>query len=58
MTSEDMKQIAVVGAGLMGPDIAQTFGRAGNKVVLYDLSRQVLDEAMSRIQANLQELAD
>jgi 3-hydroxybutyryl-CoA dehydrogenase len=55
---KDIKRIAVVGAGLMGHSIAQTFGQAGKQVVLYDLSEQILRQAIDGIECNLRELAD
>lgn len=54
----DRKCIAVVGAGLMGHGIGQMFGQAGNKVVLCDLSEEILQQAINRIESNLHELAD
>jgi 3-hydroxyacyl-CoA dehydrogenase len=47
--------IAVVGAGVMGHSIVQTFGQAGKDVILYDLSEQILQQAIKRIESNLRE---
>lgn len=40
---------AVVGAGLMGAEIALVFALAGHDVLLNDLSEEALDRAMARI---------
>jgi 3-hydroxybutyryl-CoA dehydrogenase len=40
---------AVVGAGLMGAEIALVFALAGHDVLLSDLSDEVLDRAMTRL---------
>jgi 3-hydroxybutyryl-CoA dehydrogenase len=45
----DIKRIGVIGAGQMGAGIAQVAAEAGYDVRLSDVSRQVLDAAMSRI---------
>jgi len=50
---EDIKKIGVVGAGIMGHGIAQTFALAGYPVVLCDISRDILSRAMEQINRNL-----
>lgn len=57
MQAIDIKNIAVVGAGLMGHGIAQEFALGGYKVHLHDLYEDKLQEAKKRIHANLQMLA-
>ena len=48
-----MKRVAVVGAGLMGHGIAQTFARGGCSVKLYDINENVLRTSKERIRSNL-----
>ena len=43
------QRIGVVGAGLMGREIALVFALAGHEVVLLDQSQDALDEAMRRL---------
>jgi len=49
-----MSKIAVVGAGTMGHGIAQVFALAGFQVSLTDNDAQVLENAIPRIQANIE----
>src|SRR5512146_390397 len=51
-------RIAVIGAGLMGHGIAQVFALAGHEVTIYDTVMASLDNAKSRILANLKDLGD
>ena len=48
-----IKQVAVVGAGLMGHGIAQVFARGGCSVRLYDINESVLKTSKERIRSNL-----
>ncbi len=48
-----MNKIGVVGAGLMGAEIALVFSLAGAEVVLADRSEEALSSAMRRLQALL-----
>lgn len=48
-----IQHIAVIGAGLMGHGIAQEFAGAGFSVCLYDLTEEIVQQAMQRIQNNL-----
>jgi len=50
---EDISQIAVVGAGLMGHGIAQAFAQKGYPVNVYDMSKDILDQARDNIKSNL-----
>lgn len=52
-----VQNIAVIGAGLMGHGIAQEFAVAGFSVRLYDLTEEVLHQAILRIEGNLKLLA-
>ncbi len=53
MSVEQIKTVAVVGAGLMGHGIAQVFAQAGFKVLLNDVNKTILDNALSAIEADL-----
>lgn len=48
-----MDKIAVIGAGTMGAGIAQASALAGCRVVLYDISEDVLHKAITGIQASI-----
>ena len=53
-----MKTIAVVGAGFMGPGIAQVFAARGHSVRLYGRTEGKFDSARQRIRANIGLMAD
>lgn len=57
MKPEDVKKVAIVGAGVMGHSIAQVFAQAGIKVGLVDLNDEALDHAVRLIRNNLKTLA-
>jgi len=57
MRIEDIKCVAVIGAGLMGHGIAQEFALAGFDVRLYDTDSEKLRKAEESIQDNLAMLA-
>ena len=48
-----IKQIAVIGAGIMGHGFAQVFAQKGFPVFLYDIDKEILKRASLRIAANL-----
>jgi 3-hydroxybutyryl-CoA dehydrogenase len=50
----EIKQITVVGAGLMGHGIAQSFAQKTYPVTLYDLNDSILKRALSQIRSNLE----
>ena len=54
MTLDDIQQIAVIGAGLMGHGIAQEFAFAGYQVHLHDVNQAQVDAGIERIRDNLQ----
>ncbi len=54
MKLEDITDIAVIGAGIMGSGIAQGFAQAGFSVRLIDQAASALDGAHTQIQANLE----
>lgn len=43
MTTEQIKTVAVLGAGTMGNGIAHVFARAGYSVILRDVEQDFLD---------------
>jgi 3-hydroxybutyryl-CoA dehydrogenase len=53
MDCRDLKKVALIGSGTMGPGIAQTFARAGLEVFLVDLHDRVLERGMKQVRANL-----
>jgi len=54
MQLEQIKTVAVLGAGTMGNGIAHVFARAGFKVILRDVEQGFLDRAMETINKNLE----
>ena len=50
----EIKNIGVLGAGLMGHGIAQVFGLKGYRINLFDNDQRMLKSAPNRIQKNLQ----
>ena len=46
------QNIAVIGAGTMGAGIAGQIANAGQKVMLFDISKQATDSALERLQKN------
>ena len=53
MSVENIKTVAVLGAGTMGNGIAHVFARSGYKIILRDLEQRYLDRAMDSIAKNL-----
>lgn len=53
MKSEDIQNVAVIGAGLLGHGIAQEFAMAGYQVSMNDTSKENLDKAVENIKRNL-----
>lgn len=53
----EIRQVAVIGAGIMGHGIAQVCAQAGKKVVLIDSSPQVIGSARERVQNSLEMLS-
>jgi len=56
MAADEIRHIAVVGAGLMGHGIAQEFALAGYEVHLHSRREESLQTALKNIQANLERL--
>ena len=59
MTKElgDIKRIAVLGAGTMGPGIAQTFSMGGYEVAMWTRSEETREKAKKTLAANLETFA-
>src|ERR1700730_12823338 len=53
MKIEQIRTVAVLGAGTMGNGIAHVFARAGYKVILRDVEQRFLDRGMNMIAKNL-----
>ena len=54
---ENIKKVAVIGAGTMGHGIAQSFAYAGYQVSMMSRTRKTLDRAMSLIKSSLESMA-
>jgi 3-hydroxybutyryl-CoA dehydrogenase len=57
MQAEDIKNIAVIGAGLMGHGIAQIFASGNYDVRLLDVESELLSKALQDIRSNLSMMA-
>jgi 3-hydroxybutyryl-CoA dehydrogenase len=58
MNLDEIRRVAVIGAGLMGHGIAQECALAGYEVELNDLTDEKLHHALENIQINLKMLTD
>jgi len=56
MDGMEIKNITVLGSGIMGHGIAQISAMAGYNVVLRDIEQQFLDKAMEKIKWSLGKL--
>lgn len=54
---KSLENVSVIGGGLMGSGIAQVLAESGKRVTLVDLSNEVLEQAMERIQSSLERKA-
>ncbi len=54
----EIKNITIMGAGIMGPGIAEIMAIAGCKICLYDISTEALEKAKSALYKNLQVFAE
>jgi 3-hydroxybutyryl-CoA dehydrogenase len=54
MKLEDIKNITVLGSGIMGHGIAQSFLMGGYKVMLFDISEPILTTARAHVKKNLE----
>ena len=57
-TINDIKKIAVLGAGTMGPGIAQTFAIGGYDVTMWTRSESTREKAKASLKASLQTFAE
>lgn len=57
-TLADIKRVAVLGAGTMGPGIAQTFAMGGYQVVMWTRSESTMEKARTAIRASLLTFAE
>ncbi|MCR4441792.1 MAG: 3-hydroxyacyl-CoA dehydrogenase family protein [Peptococcaceae bacterium] len=55
---KDIEKVAVLGAGTMGPGIAQTFAMAGYDVSIYSRSEGTLKTAKTIVKTNLETFAE
>lgn len=53
MRLSQIKNISVIGAGIMGHGIGQTFALGGYDVILDDISDEILQKAIQQIRSNL-----
>ncbi len=56
MQTENIRKVAVVGAGTMGNGIAHVFAQTGHEVHLIDVSKSALERAVETIRKNLMRL--
>jgi len=55
MKIENIKQVAIIGAGAMGSQIAQLFSQVGGySVMIYDLNEELVNQGIRSIRENLQ----
>jgi len=55
---KEIKNVSVIGAGLMGHGIAQIFASRGYSVTLMDVDDEILSNAMEKIRSNLTLMAE
>jgi 3-hydroxybutyryl-CoA dehydrogenase len=58
MELQDIDHIGILGAGLMGPGIAQIFGVAGYHVNIFDRDPATLDSVKNRMASNFNPFID
>ena len=58
MQLQDIRNISVIGAGIMGHGIGLTYALGGYEVALNDISNMILGNAMSHIRDDLKTFAD
>jgi len=57
MKAEDVSNISVIGAGMIGPGIAQAFAAKNYQVCLLDIKEEILSKAVESIRSNLSMMA-
>jgi enoyl-CoA hydratase/3-hydroxyacyl-CoA dehydrogenase len=55
---DEIKKIAVIGAGVMGHGIAQVYAMAGYEVIVRDIKQEILEEARKRIEWSLGKMVE
>ncbi len=55
---DDVKKVAVFGAGTMGPGVAQLFAGAGYDVAMYSRKAETLEKAVAMVKANFTTLIE
>jgi 3-hydroxybutyryl-CoA dehydrogenase len=58
LKTEDIKTIAIIGSGFIGPGIAQVFASSGYSVWMMDIKPEMLTKARESLQANLLQMAE
>ena len=58
MNLSKVQKICVIGAGIMGTDIAQVFAAKGFKVLVSDISEEITSKAAARLEKNASRLLD
>ena len=53
MKPEDIRNVALLGAGMIGHGLALHFAKAGYQVSLYSRTQQTLDKALDGVKSNL-----
>jgi pyruvate/2-oxoglutarate dehydrogenase complex dihydrolipoamide dehydrogenase (E3) component len=53
MKAEDIKNVALLGAGMIGNGLALHFAQAGYQVSLYSRTQQTIDKAIESTKSNL-----
>ena len=57
MSESNIKTVGIVGAGTMGSGIAELVATAGKSVVLLDIEKGIVEEAIGKIEKNFKRLA-
>merc|ERR1711872_990953 len=57
MVTQPMKEVVVIGGGLMGTGIAQVSAQSNHKITLVDLNQEILNKAEKRIQTSIGRVA-
>ena len=57
MSESNINTVGIVGAGTMGSGIAELVASAGKSVVLLDIEKNIVEDALARIEKNLGKLA-
>jgi 3-hydroxybutyryl-CoA dehydrogenase len=58
LKTEDIKTIAIIGAGFIGPGIAQVFASKGYPVWMTDIKSEMLKKALENLRVNFAQMAE